>query len=67
MITYPKRLSTIYKEFIKKQEDAGIEINPSTKEKMLKHIEKDKNRTDEGWVYDNKPLPTDHDVKGFWK
>jgi hypothetical protein len=23
-------------------------------------------RTDEGWVYANKPLPTDHDIKGFW-
>jgi hypothetical protein len=24
-------------------------------------------RTEEGFVYDNKPLPEDHDIKGFWK
>ena len=24
-------------------------------------------RTAEGWMYRNRPLPEDHDVKGFWK
>ena len=24
-------------------------------------------RTNEGWVFDNSPLPIDHDIKGFWE
>jgi hypothetical protein len=42
MISYPKRLSTIYKDFIKSKEEAGIEIEPKVKEAMIKHIESKK-------------------------